>query len=292
MLISISNIIISTVLLGFLEFGFVSLLSIRILGAFESLSISKKKAALAIILPAIFTNLPAILGVGDYMGIVVGSLICSVLCLIILIYLITRKSIIHVVLSVIASLLTFVVTEYMFGLPIQMAAHMTPEMIANNPILAFLGSLPERIIQYILLYVVSVNGIKKIFAHGHQNVDIITIIETSRTHKRNAIIILLMVLTYTLTFILLFAVKGVLSGISTISAIFVSMLVLCAPFIVLLIFVESIYKSHENHRNFTNYIVNNARSKAIEVYIRAIKINDKETMDAAAELLASLDLTE
>lgn len=289
---SITNIFISTVLLGFLEFGFVSLLSIRLLRSFESLTISKTKTALMIILPAIFTNLPTIIGVSDYIGIVVGSMVCSILCLIVLIYLITKKNIIHIILSVFASLLAFVITEYMFGLPIQMAARMTPDMIVNNPWLAFLGSLPERVIQYILLYVLSVNGFKKFFTHGRQNVDIITIISTSRTHKRNAIIILLMALIYTIVFILLFAIKGILAGIPTVSAIFVSMLMLCAPFIVLLIFVESLYKSYENHKNFTDFVISNARDKAIEVYMKAIESNDKETIDAAAALLASLNLTE
>lgn len=288
----LSNVIISTLFVGIPEFIFVSVLAIRILKSLESITVNKFKMALLIIIPAILTNLPDLLGLSDLAVIAYSSFAVSVLSMVGLIYAITRKGLGKVLLSVLGAFLFFVVTEVIMGLPIQLAANITTEGISNNAWIAVLGSAPERAIQFLLLYIFSINYFKKIFTSSAHNLDIFTIINSSRKHRYTAIGIIGMVVIYMTVFVVLFAVKRILSGIPTIPAIFVSMLFMCAPFVTLYIYVESVYRSHISRQEYNKYTFDYARFKTIKAYELALNKGDREVMEALTEVLAVLDLEE
>jgi hypothetical protein len=297
---SIMNLIISTIFVGIPEFAFVSVLAIRFLKSLESITVNKFKMGLLIVLPALLTNLPDILGLSNLTAIVFSSFVISVVSMFVLTYIITKptnkaidlKWFSKVVLWVLTSFAIFVATELMLGYPIQVAANITTEAIANNAWIAVLGSSPERLIQFALLYVFSINAFKKIFTHDAHNLDILAIINSSKKHRFIGIGIIAMTVIYLTVFVVLFAVERILADIPTMWAILVSMLFMCAPFVSLFIFVESIYRSHSNREQYNKYIFGNARSKAIKAYEKASDKGDKETMESVKEVISALDLDE
>jgi hypothetical protein len=272
--------ILSTILIGIPEMTFIFMVSLAILKSIANIRVNKVKTGILVITSAVFLNANEIFNLDRFL-----ALLFTIVTVIAFTKLVTQKAGWKVLLAALGGCAAFVFTEGIFGGIVISALHITEEMMVKNVFIAVGGSSPERVIQFLLLYIFSLNQIKRLFSPKAENVRIFAVIRHSVFYRK----------CFIGSFLFAILVNGMIGTVCTrydflvntpfilgISFLIVTMVISVVP---ILLVVLQIYYSVKNIKAYLKFAALNIKINTSDIYEAAVKANDIRTLRSARRIL-------
>lgn len=276
MSINIVNSFISTIFVSIPEQIFIAFMTLFMLGAIETFKTNALKKFSMVLIPAVFTNISDFIRIDGYFALLINTLF-----IILFAWIVTKKHIARVAISVVASVLLLVISESLFGLPIMNVFHLTSHDFENNSILAFAVSIPCRIIQLSVIYKLNSETIKRTI----ESWPIVIDMKTSRKRRRSALVFLVILLTSYSLYVKYCAFDGLLQSLDSVGVMAVSLFVFVLP---LLPFIDMAFFARKNHEiinEIQNSISYDVNSDLLLILESSQTTGDKQTEAIVSNLI-------
>lgn len=284
---SIVQYILSTLLIGIPEMLLVSLISLSVLGCITSLKVNRLRFVIMVIATAIILNISEILKFDRLFAYLFGLIVLAIW-----IKAITSKSNWKIILSVGAAFAYFVITELMFGLPIYTALNLSEEVIANNTMIAFWGSMPERTLQFVLFYVFSICQIKNFIRSDGTRFSIFAVIRNSKKYRTYYIIGLLVMILWNSTICTMYTTYGIMKSVPVFFVVIFTFLAMLLSILPVMGLTLQIYYSTCNIKDYLKFAAKNIKINTNEIYQAAIEADAPKAIRSVENINKIVDSME
>ena len=235
--------------------------------------------------------MPKMFGLDENLSIVMGLIVNTIMFTVL-----SRKNVFKVFLTVFVSMVIYGGTDLMCVSMIMSATHISLSEIQNNPLVGFLVSTPERMIQYSILYLAAFKKLKFLFKNRPVDVSLISIVKVDKDLTKNSTIVLVVIFIYILFLAKLVAIDGAFLSFSPMYALFACSMLFIIPFVVLMAFSEVIVRNYINRiavdmyeKEYKESQRDKITSKLVDIYDEADKGKDEKTMKMVTELLHAVN---
>jgi hypothetical protein len=276
---SIVQYVLSTLLIGIPEMTFIFMVSLALLKSITNLRISRFTVSALVLTSAIFLNIPEIISMDRYLalGLAALTVIASV-------QLASRKAAWKVLFAALGGISAFVLTELAFGVTAFNALNLTDEMVVGNVFIAFGGSSVERVMQFALLYIFSLDQMKRLFSPRAESINVFGTIRHSLFYRRCFILSFLFAILWNGIIAYICTTYTVLRNIPFTFSVMFLILAMVISIVPILVLVLQVYHSSVNIKAYLKFAARNIRINTADIYAAAIKAEDDKALRSVRNL--------
>ncbi|MCX8132302.1 MAG: hypothetical protein N3I35_19685 [Clostridia bacterium] len=280
------SLLLRVVLISIPEQAFIVLFALGLLGKESKLLLKTNRISLVVVIicQSVLSNLIRMLG---FSSSIIGPIFLF-FELSLLLVVIERRNAKKILVYTFISILVIMITEYACVNIILYSTSIKISDFDSNVLLAFVATLLERSLQFLLLYLVISRKIK--LTNGKEK-NILEVLISSPKKRRVTTLSIILNIAFLIVTGKVFMFEKILSNLPMISAIIVCTFSLCMPFMSLILLVYFAKQNCINNDAYVNLLVWEMKCRAESILEEAKKTNNQDIRDTVNSILMSMEGT-